>query len=195
MIVGIAIVLVVGGIYGVNSTTNLVGPAPFAGSEDQQVIDPPDRAFSGSSGVNMTVENGRICASVELEYFDGEEHQTQARLCDPDAAAIMSVATEYLEIRNAMEPSGVVVVAAAVAPEVERVELELPDRSQPSQELTIQSFNDHPRRMAAHAFGRDLFLNKRGRFDAVIRAFDGNGMLVAEQAVCDPGSSGSVATC
>lgn len=186
MATGVATCILMAGLYAVGATRNLVGPAPIAGGPDQGVVDPPDRAGGTGYGLNAEVIHGRICASFDFEYYDGEEHRAATQICDPDPTARMSVETKFLDVDNAMEPSGLVVIAAGVGFEVARVEVDLPGRLFPMQEMPILDFEDHPRRVAASALGRELFLDKKGRFDAVIRAFDAAGNLIVEQRLCDP---------
>ena len=175
-----------GGFYALDLTTNLVGPAPFAGGPGQEVQDPPDRAYGGGFGLNGELVDGRMCAIFEFEYFDGEDHRANAQVCDPDPTAILSLDTRFIDIGDAMEPSGLVVLGAGVAPEVARVRLELPDDSLPLQNLPIMEDTGETRRVAGHAIGREHFIDKQGRFDAVLRAFDAEGELLAEIRVCDP---------
>jgi hypothetical protein len=158
----------------------------MAGSPGQGVADPPDQAGSAGFGMSAEVIDGRICAFFDIEYFDGEDHRTGVQMCDPDPTEAMSVETRSVDIDNEMEPSGLVVIVAGVGAEVARVEVDLPGRKFPMQELPILDFQDHPRRIAGTALGRELFLDKEGRFVAVIRAFDSEGEVIVEEDVCDP---------
>lgn len=185
-IVTAVITLFAGGLYAINSSRNVVGPVPMAGDDNPGVFDPPDQAGVSGYSLGAEVVDGRVCVLFDLEVREFEEHRATARVCESDPTALLSVASGLVTL-DTDPPTEFVVVGGAVASNVARVEIVLPHRRHPVQEVPILDFiENHDRRITGEMLERETMINNKGRFSALIRAFDDQGNLLLEQALCDP---------
>ena len=183
------ITLFAGGIYAVNSSRNIVGPAPMAGDNSQDVFDPPDHAFTSGYSLDAEMVDGRICVLFDVEVHEFEEHRSTARVCEPEPAGVLSVATALVTL-DTDPPTELVVVGGGVAPNVARIEIVVPHDKFPVREIPIiDALRDQERRVTGEMLERDTMLDAKGRFRATIRAFDVEGNLLYKQALCDPADS------
>ena len=185
------VILFAGGVYALSSSRNIVGPAPMAGDNNQDVFDPPDQAGVSGYSLGAEVVDGRICVLFDLQVREFEEHRATARVCEPDPAAALSVATALVTL-DTDPPTELVVVGGGVAPNVVRIEIVVPHDKFPVREIPIiDALTDLQRRVTGEMLERDTMLDAKGRFRATIRAFDAEGNILIEQALCDPADSAS----